>query len=129
MIKNGASAYLIKDCEPQQLFNTILEVVEKGNSFDSFVIDSIIKHKMESIQINSQEKISHADFDVQFSKNELEFIKLNCSELNYADIAEIMHLSQRTIEGYRDSVFKKIKVKNRQGLMLYAIRNGIFKLK
>lgn len=129
MIKSGAKAYLVKDCAPRQLNETINEVMLRGDYFDSFVIESLIKHSLESKNNAAGEKEILENLNVYFSRNELEFIKLNCSELNYSEIAEIMHLSPRTIEGYRDSVFKKIKVKNRQGLILFAIKNGIYILK
>jgi two-component system invasion response regulator UvrY len=39
-----------------------------------------------------------------------------------------MHLSPKTIDGYRDVLFEKLDVRSRVGLVLYAIKNGIFRL-
>jgi two-component system, NarL family, invasion response regulator UvrY len=39
-----------------------------------------------------------------------------------------MHLSPRTIDGYRDALFDKLNAKTRVGLVVYAIRNGIFQV-
>jgi two-component system invasion response regulator UvrY len=36
-----------------------------------------------------------------------------------------MFLSERTIDGYRDSIFKKLNVTTRVGMALYAVRNGL----
>ena len=36
-----------------------------------------------------------------------------------------MHLSPRTIDGYRDELFEKLDLKSRVGLVLFAIKNGI----
>ncbi|MBL7749345.1 MAG: helix-turn-helix transcriptional regulator, partial [Chitinophagaceae bacterium] len=55
----------------------------------------------------------------------LEFLKLAASELTYKEIAEQMHVSPRTIDGYRDDLFEKLNIKSRVGLVLYAIKNGI----
>jgi len=36
-----------------------------------------------------------------------------------------MYLSPRTIDGYRDTLFEKLRVSSRIGLVLYAVRNDI----
>lgn len=59
------------------------------------------------------------------NSREVEFLKLACTEMTYKEIAGKMFLSARTIDGYRDSLFEKLAVKSRVGLVLYAIRNGI----
>ena len=43
----------------------------------------------------------------------------------YKEIAAQMHLSPRTIDGYRDALFEKLDIKTRTGLAIYAIKNGI----
>lgn len=63
------------------------------------------------------------------NERELEFLRLVCSEWTYKEIADRMYLSPRTIDGYRDALFEKLNVKTRVGLVLYAIRTGIVKLR
>jgi two-component system, NarL family, invasion response regulator UvrY len=36
-----------------------------------------------------------------------------------------MFVSPRTVDEYRNSLFEKLKVKSRVGLVMYAIRNGL----
>jgi two-component system, NarL family, invasion response regulator UvrY len=59
---------------------------------------------------------------------EAEFLKLACTEMTYKEIAGKMYLSARTIDGYRDSLFEKLEVRSRVGLVLYAIKHGIVRL-
>jgi two-component system, NarL family, invasion response regulator UvrY len=59
---------------------------------------------------------------------EAEFLKLACTEMTYKEIAGQMFLSARTIDGYRDSLFEKLEVRSRVGLVLYAIKHGIVRL-
>lgn len=63
------------------------------------------------------------------NERELEFLRLVCSEWTYKEIADRMYLSPRTIDGYRDALFEKLNVKTRVGLVMYAIRTGIVKLR
>jgi DNA-binding NarL/FixJ family response regulator len=59
------------------------------------------------------------------SDNELCFLKLICTDKTYKEIAEDMNLSPRTIDTYRDNLFKKLQIKTRTGLAIFAIRNGL----
>lgn len=58
----------------------------------------------------------------------MKVLKYACSEKTYKEIAEEMHLSPKTIDGYRDSLFKKTGVKSRVGLVIYALKKGLHEL-
>ena len=49
-------------------------------------------------------------------------------DLTLKEIAAKMNLSPRTIDGYRDNLFEKVKVSNRVGLVLFALRNNLIQL-
>ncbi|HQE11552.1 MAG TPA: response regulator transcription factor [Flavipsychrobacter sp.] len=110
MIRNGATGYLLKDADPEELRRAILDVVTYG-----FYQSNLTKGKL-------LRTVPHED---ELSENELNFLKLCCSELSYKEIAEKMFKSPRTIDGYRDSLFSKLDVTSRTGLVLYAIKTGI----
>mgnify|MGYP003500981191 FL=1 len=48
--------------------------------------------------------------------------------MTYREIADKMFLSPKTVDNYRDSVFSKLNIKNRIGLVLFAIKKGIYKV-
>jgi DNA-binding CsgD family transcriptional regulator len=56
---------------------------------------------------------------------ELQFLKLSCSELTYKEIAVEMQLSPRAVDALRDQLFNRLDVKSRVGLAMYAIRHGL----
>ena len=62
---------------------------------------------------------------ITLNDREMAFLRLACTEMTYKEIAEQMFLSARTIDGYRDSLFEKLNIKSRVGLVLFAIRNHI----
>jgi DNA-binding CsgD family transcriptional regulator len=62
------------------------------------------------------------DISSKVSKKEMEFLTLACSDLTYKQIAYKMNMSERTIDGYRESLFGKLNVQSRVGLCLEAIR-------
>ena len=65
---------------------------------------------------------------IEFTPQELKVIKLICRQLTSKEIGEKMGLSFRTIEGYRESIQKKIKARNAVGIALFAARNELIKL-
>ncbi|WP_390886674.1 response regulator transcription factor [Lacinutrix neustonica] len=60
-------------------------------------------------------------------EQEKRFLKYVCSELTYKQIAKKMCRSPKTIDGYRDCLFEKLKIRSRTGLVLYAIKNKLHK--
>ena len=117
MLTAGAKGYLLKDMSPDILFDAIDIVHHKGIFYTDLVTQSLLKIKTEEKQM--------LDLAETLKERELEFIKLACSELTYKEIAEKMFLSPRTIDGYRDSVFVKLNVKTRVGIVLFAIKHNL----
>ena len=118
MLKAGANGYLLKDMSPDILFDAINIVHEKGTFYTDLLSQNLLK-------IKSEEKFL-ADMEESLKDKELEFIKLACTELTYREIATQMYVSPRTIDGYRDSVFTKLGVKSRVGIVLFAIKHHLY---
>jgi two-component system, NarL family, invasion response regulator UvrY len=122
MIRNGAKGYILKDSEPQELEIALNDIVHKGYHYSDLVNGKLIH------AVNKLDEQTEAEQKSKLTNREIEFLKLSCSEMTYKEIANIMYLSVRTIEGYRDNLFIKLNLKTRVGLVLYAIKNKIFEL-
>lgn len=122
MLRCGANGYLLKDKEPDVLAEAI-RIVNKKGFYDSELITDDI---MSTVKLR-EEKIPN-NKNTTVSGKELEFLKYACTELTYKEIAIAMEVSERTIDGYRDRLFEKLRVKSRIGLVMYAIRNGMVNL-
>ena len=117
MLRNGAKGYLLKDIQPILLKKALDTVIEQGFFHTQEVTNTLMK------SLNSDTEDS-----VQLKDNELQFIKLACEEKTYKEIADIMCKSHKTIDGYRQHLFEILEVKNRIGLVMYAIKNGIVEI-
>jgi len=121
MIQEGASGYLFKNCERQELINAIYTTSEKG----FYINDEVLK----AIQSNAQKMRMHktADhLDLEFTQRELEVLQLLCKEMSNAEIAEQLFISPRTVEGHRNNLILKSGSKNIAGLVVFAIKNNYF---
>ncbi|WP_299108205.1 response regulator transcription factor [uncultured Tenacibaculum sp.] len=116
MLKAGAVGYLLKDTQKEVLEKALIELMENGfyhtKDVTTLLLDSVS---------GKNNKMS-----IQLKENEVKFMRLACSELTYKEIADKMFLSPKTIDGYRDSLFTKLNVRNRVGLVMYAIKNKIY---
>jgi DNA-binding NarL/FixJ family response regulator len=122
MIKNGARGYVLKDAEPAELKRAFDEVLQLGYYYNDLVSRKIVQ----SAHLLTDEKHELHTF-AGLSEREMTFLRLACSEKTYAEIAREMFVSERTVDGYRDALFRKLNSTSRVGLVLYAIRNGIVK--
>lgn len=120
MIKSGARGYVLKDADPAELKKAFDEVMSLGYYYNDLVSRKIIQ----SVHLFADDKKA-TDAPGKLSDRETVFLQLICSEKTYAEIAKEMFVSERTVDGYRDALFKKLQIGSRVGLVLYAIRNGI----
>lgn len=124
MIQYGAKAYLLKDCSPQQMEETLLKVYREGSYYNSFVVDSLMEYNRDS----NEKRAKIVANTEELTERELEFVKWCCSELTYKEIADRMSVSPRTVDGYREEVFDKLGLQSRVGIVLFAIKNSIYSI-
>ncbi len=118
MLSKGANGYLLKDIHPEALKIALNEVMEKGYYHSNKVAATLLN------SLKPKEEIP----TIHLKENELKFLQLSCSDLTYNEIAERMFLSPKTIDNYRGDLFKRFKVKNRVGLVIFGLRNKLISI-
>ena len=118
MIRAGCCAYLLKDMHPNDLERALIEIHNTGY-YNADRSNMRFRKLLSSRQ--NQEKIL-------LSEREKVFLQLSCSDLTYKQIADRMHLAERTIDGYRESLFQKLNVQSRVGMVLEALRRNLVSL-
>ena len=116
LISIGIKGYILKDAEPDEFKKALDVIAASGTYYPAFVTRHLVKN------LNSESA------EIHLSSRETEFLKFACTELTYKEIADQMSVSVRTIDGYRDQLFEKLNVKNRVGLVIYAIKNKVVQL-
>lgn len=118
MIKAGCCAYLLKDTHPNELEKALREIAARGY------------YNADASNLNYRRLLVYQlhDESIQLSDRESHFLRLACSDKTYKQIAAEMFVSERTVDGYRESLFQKMSVQSRVGLCLEAIRRGLVHL-
>lgn len=124
MLRYGAKGYLLKDIHPDELQHALNEVINKGFYYTDRVSNSLIN----SLNLEADKTEEDEQEFVDLNEREISFLELACTEKTYREIADDMFISIKTVDGYRDALFKKFGVSNRIGLVLYAIKKNIVKI-
>jgi DNA-binding NarL/FixJ family response regulator len=123
MLEAGAKGYLLKSAHKSEIFEAI-KAVYKHETYYCKSTSSKLLHLIAQSRFDPSKEIQKP----KFSQKEIEIIRLICQEASNKDIAAKLYLSIRTIEGYREKIQEKIKAKNAAGIVVYAIKTGIYKI-
>jgi DNA-binding NarL/FixJ family response regulator len=116
----GANGYLLKNAEPEEIKTAIFTVHENGYYFNDFVNKDLMK------KLTNRSQVKHVfNKNIELTDREQEVLKLICQEHTATEIANLIFLSPRTVEGIRTKLLEKIGVKNTAGLVMYAVKNKI----
>jgi DNA-binding NarL/FixJ family response regulator len=118
MIRCGARGYLHKNVHPAELEKALDTLVSKGYYYPDWAASKLF---------SSFGNTAEASLPT-INAREIEFLNYAATELTYKEIAAKMFCSPRTVESYRDSLFEKLSLKTRVGLVVFAMKNGILKL-
>lgn len=121
LIEEGANGYLLKNAEPDEINMAMQTVTETDYYFNDLVSSAMLRNMMQKTKIASRVKTG-----VKLTDKEEEVLRLICAEQTAAEIAKEIFLSQRTVEGIRSLLLEKTGARNTAGLVLYAIKNGIY---
>ena len=123
MIKEGARGYILKDSKPAIFKQALDNIRDTG-----FYMNELVSNKMLSYVKNHENSGTAVPLISQLTEKEILFLQMACTEMTYKEIATAMQVSPRTVDGYRDELFKKLNVESRVGLVLFAIKHGLYKL-
>src|SRR6476646_562402 len=122
LLQAGVKGFLKKDIHPDELKFAIHSVVQSGYYYSNHTTGKLV-----NLFRNVDEKKNFLQ-NLVLTEQELQFLKLACSDLTYKEDAQKMNLNPRSVDNLRDQLFIKLDVKSRVGLAMVAIKNGIVTL-
>jgi DNA-binding NarL/FixJ family response regulator len=124
MINAGAASYLAKNCDKDELIMAINTVHKHGFYFNNDALNAI----RNSANHKSQSQVILNSLTISLTRREKQILLLICREYNNAEIANELFLSVRTVEGHRNNLLIKTNCRNTAGLVLFAIKTGLFEM-
>jgi DNA-binding NarL/FixJ family response regulator len=121
LIEQGAHGYLVKDCDPKEVYEAIVSLYTKGSYIN--------ERSLKAIQKNMGNKPKQPlKASVQITKREVEILELTCKQFTAEEIAERLFISVKTVNGHRNNLLQKTGSRNVTGLVIYAIKNQLVEL-
>ena len=115
LLRQGASGYLNKDCDPEELVRAIRTVCRGRKYITTGVAERLADG------LGATGKLPHE----ALSERELQvFLRLAKGE-TVGHMAQSMHLSVKTISTYRTRVMEKTHLASNSDLTYYALKNGL----
>jgi DNA-binding NarL/FixJ family response regulator len=116
-LKAGASGYVLKTQADTDLVEAI-RAVQRGEPFlTPAAQQTLIKDVLERGPETGGEE--------GLTPREEEIVKLVAEAHTTRQIAEILHLSEKTVENHRGNAMRKLGMRDRVELVRYAIRRGL----
>lgn len=123
VIESGASGFISKVAASSELTAGIRSV-HRG---DSYLSPSVTKLLVEKYQHTAGERASQDPYN-QLTEREREILKLLAEGHNTQEIAEMLVITPKTVEGHKTNLMAKLGVHNRVELVKYALRKGIINI-
>ncbi|MEJ2052719.1 MAG: response regulator transcription factor [Calditrichaceae bacterium] len=122
MLKAGASGYLVKHSEFKELVRAIRSVAEGQIYLSPNVSGQVIGDYLHNLSSGESSVFT------KLSNREREILQMLAEGKTKHEIADILHLSIKTIESHRQNIMNKLNIDRFPDLIRYAIREGITEL-
>ena len=119
-IEAGATGFISKTAASSELVSGIRSVY-RG---DSFLSPSAARILVEDYQQEASIRKEQDPYK-QLTDREREILKLLAEGYNTREIANMLVISTKTVEGHKTNLMSKLDIHNRTDLVKYALRKGI----
>lgn len=119
-ITDGASGYVTKEADPEEILTAIRSVYKNNFYFNEQSNDAMLRSLT-----NKRVGVPAEPSEVHFNEKELAIIQKMIDGRNNVEIASELYISQRTVENIRWQMMKKVGVNSVVGLIIYAIKHNM----
>lgn len=120
-LKAGAAGYLLKNCSADELRNAV-RAVARG---ERYLAPEVSKHVIEAALRGQSSPAEGAPAAAALTPRQREILQLVAEGRSTREIAEKLHLSEKTVEMHRAQVKERLDIYDTAGLVRYAIRIGL----
>jgi len=113
LLREGVNGYILKKDTHKNLSEALHKVVENRRFLSDEIAEILIQQEPED------------EVKGILTTREIEVIKLITKELNSRQIAEVLFISEHTVETHRKNIFRKTGATNLVGLVKYAYANNL----
>ncbi|MFJ5759489.1 response regulator [Neobacillus sp. NPDC093182] len=122
-IRQGADGYLLKDAPSDHVVDAI-RAVAKGQS----VIHPSMTKKFLNFSFQKKENAAVEKKESLLTEREKDVLLCLVKGMNNKEIAQNLFISDKTVKIHVSNIFKKLEVKSRSQVVIYAVQNQLIPL-
>ncbi len=123
VLESGASGFISKAAASSELATGIRSVY-RG---DSYLSPSVAKLLVDNYRHIASERVTSDPYS-RLTEREREILKLLAEGFSAVEIAEMLVITPKTVEGHKTNLMAKLGIHNRIELVKYALRKGIISI-
>jgi DNA-binding NarL/FixJ family response regulator len=124
-LKSGASGYLLKNLEPNQLFD-YLAGLDRGEAPLSRELSARLLAEF-ARQANVLDERAAISTDPELTHRQREILGMIAGGMSYKEAGAVLNLSESTIKYHMGEILQHLHLKSRAQVMAYALRSGLAK--
>lgn len=117
---SGVLGYILKSAAQSELFHAVKQVYRGRRFIGLRLRNSLSEHLMAPTTAPDSPSIKH------LSKREIEVLRAVALGFTTSEISNELRLSPRTVQTYRERIYKKLVLHTRADLVHYALAQGLF---
>ena len=120
-LRAGASGYILKDVEPDQLVEAIRSAYKGNIQLHPEIANALLS---QTLPVEEKEEESSIQVDV-LTARENEVLQLLAKGMSNKEIASVLVITEKTVKAHVSSILSKLNLSDRTQAALYAVKNGI----
>jgi len=115
----GVLGYILKSAAQSELCQAVKQIYRGRRFIDARLKESLSEDFLNPVAAPATQSVKH------LSRRELEVLRAVALGFTTREISKEMKLSQKTVQTYRERIYKKIELNTRAGLVHYALARGL----
>lgn len=120
-LRAGASGYILKDVEPDQLVEAIRSAYKGNIQLHPDIANTLLS---QTLPVEEKEEEPSIQVDV-LTARENEVLQLLAKGMSNKEIASVLVITEKTVKAHVSSILSKLNLSDRTQAALYAVKNGI----
>lgn len=120
-LRAGASGYILKDVEPDQLVEAIRSAYKGNIQLHPDIANALLS---QTLPVEEKEEEPSIQVDV-LTARENEVLQLLAKGMSNKKVASVLVITEKTVKAHVSSILSKLNLSDRTQAALYAVKNGI----
>jgi len=122
-MKFGATGYILKNTEPEELIQAIFHVVQGGAIISPFMATKLLA-EFQGVEARVATELTR-ETEAKLSPREDEVLRLVSQGATNKEIADSLFISENTVKTHLRNIMEKLHLANRSQAAAYAVKRGL----